>query len=857
MLESAHQAQTSGVDVVVGYVERHTRPDTLALLGGLEQIPTRSMTYRGTDLHEFDLDAALQRRPQIILVDELAHSNAPQSRHLKRYQDVEELLRAGIDVFTTVNVQHLESLNDLVAQITHIQVSERVPDFIFDSAAQIELVDIEPDDLITRLQTGKVYRQQQAAAALDNFFTRDNLSALREIAMRRTADRLSLQAQKTDNETAMKASEHILTCLSSSPTNPTVIRTAARMSEAFHSGFTALYVETAESKVLKGEDLKRLQSNIRLAEQLGARIATVYGEDLASQIAEYAKISGITKIVLGHTNHTTSPFSGKTLIDKLTHLLENVDIYIIPEVHMRYRKRSRFVKQPKMTFSWPDTAKSVGILVLATAISFAMYDAGLREASIITTYLLGVLLTGVWTNGYLYGIIVSLLSVVAFNFFFTVPRFSLSAIDPNYPITFIVMLIASLIATSLATRVKRQARQSAQKAYSMELLMNGNQLMQQGKDESDILKIAATQLSNLLDRPILYALLGRDDKMSFQVVPASEAQSLYRTINQEELAVADWVAKNGKHAGATTTTLTNAKNMYLAVRGNQGSMAIVGIPFQFYPHLDAFEKNLMIAMLEGCGLILERRRLRDEKQAAELEKQREQLRSNLLRAISHDLFTPLTSISGNAGVLLDTRITVDEETKREIYNSIYDDSMWLINLTENLLSTTKIENGSMQLNMSVELIDDVFREALSHVDRRSAEHHISVKLADDMLLANIDARLVIQVIINIVNNAIKYTPRGSHITLSARRDGARVRVTIADDGPGIPESAKQHLFDMFYIVSEDSPAADSRRGLGLGLSLCKSIVEAHEGTITVGDNTPHGAVFSFTLPLEEVSVQHE
>ena len=308
MLKAAHQAKKQGIDIVVGYIERHTRPDTLALLEGLEQLPNKEVAYKGIKIKEFDLDTALKRHPQIILVDELAHSNAAGCRHTKRYQDVEELLRAGIDVYTTVNVQHLESLNDLVASITQIAVSERIPDSVFDSADQVELVDIEPDDLIARLQSGKVYRKNQASRALNHFFTRDNLAALREIALRRTADRLSRNAQKSGNETVAKAGEHILICLSSSPSNAKVIRTAARMAEAFHSGFTALFVETPETKELKGESLKRLRDNLRLAEQLGAQIATVYGDDPAVQIAEYAKVSGITKIVLGRTNHKSTIF---------------------------------------------------------------------------------------------------------------------------------------------------------------------------------------------------------------------------------------------------------------------------------------------------------------------------------------------------------------------------------------------------------------------------------------------------------------------------------------------------------------------------------------------------------------------
>ena len=857
MLEAAHQAQKRGADVVVGYIERHTRPDTLALLEGLEQLPEKIVEYKGITLKELDLDAALQRRPNILLVDELAHSNAAGCRHAKRYQDVEELLRAGISVYTTVNVQHLESLNDLVASITHISVSERIPDSVFDSADQVELVDIEPDDLILRLQSGKVYQKQQASRALDHFFTKDNLAALREIALRRTADQLSKKAQKAENETAAKAGEHILTCLSSAPSNAKVIRTAARMAEAFHSGFTALFVETADTKELRGENLKRLRDNMRLAEQLGARIATVYGEDPAVQIAEYAKVSGVTKIVLGRTNHHASPLmKSKTLVDRLTSRMEDVDVYIIPDVQPLYKKKRALFHKPEQGFNWKDFGKSILLIIAATGTGFLFYELGLREANIIIVYLLGVLLTAIWTNGYFYGILVSLLSVVSFNFFFTIPRFSLTALDPNYPVTFLVMLLASCLSCSLATRVKRQARQSAQRAYYMELLMSSNQKMQQGQNEQEIIQIAASQLQSLLDRPILYALLEKDRQIRFRVVPASETEQVMGRITPEELGVADWVAKNDKHAGATTNTLSDAQNLYLSVRGNQEVMAVVGIPAKFYLPLDAFEKNLMIAILDECGLILERRKLRAEKQTAELETQREQLRANLLRAISHDLRTPLTGISGNAGMLMEKSFSLDESKKQEMYRSIYDDSMWLVNLTENLLSITRIENGTMPLRRNAELIDDIFHEALSHVDRRAMEHEIHVELADDMLMANMDARLIIQVIINIVNNAIKYTPEGSQICLSAKREKRMVRIEIADNGSGISDAVKRRLFDMFYTANAGGAGADSRRGLGLGLSLCKSIVEAHGGSITVRDNQPHGAVFSFTLPLEEVKIQN-
>lgn len=551
MLEAAHQAQKEGIDVVAGYIEPHARPDTLALLEGLETLPPAAINYRGIRLREFDLDLALQRKPQLILVDELAHTNARGSRHTKRYQDVEELLRAGIHVYTTVNVQHLESLHDLVSSITGIEVSERIPDRIFDRADQVELVDIEPDELMKRLQAGKVYRERQAKQALSNFFTADNLRALREIAMRRTADQLNHAAVQEGNGISARAGEHILICLSSAPSNTRVIRTAARMAEAFHSGFTALFVQTPETKELSGENLSRLRSNLHLAEQLGAQIATVYGTDPAVQIAEYARVSGVTKIVMGRINHKQAfPFGKKSLADRLIELTD-LDVYIIPDHQPRYKKPHGTPHPPKFRFTWNDTGVMLGTLLLSTGMGFLFHSAGFSESNIITVYILGVLLTAVWTSGYFYGALASFLSVAAFNFFFTEPRFSFQTDDSSYPVTFLIMLFSSIMANSLATRVKEQARLAVEKSYYTELLLESSQKLQQSQAELDCLRMTAEQLSRLFDRPVLYALSRGDAELSFRAEPP-EASPLLSQLGLEELGVFTTVTTS-----FTTGTINN------------------------------------------------------------------------------------------------------------------------------------------------------------------------------------------------------------------------------------------------------------------------------------------------------------
>ena len=845
MLEAAHQAQKEGVDVVVGYVEPHARPDTLALLEGLEVLSCREVDYRGIRLREFDLDGALARRPQLILVDELAHSNAPGCRHTKRYQDVEELLQAGINVYTTVNVQHLESLNDLVTSITGIVVNERIPDHVFDRANQVELVDIAPADLEKRLEEGKIYRQRQAKQALENFFTAENLTALREIAMRRTADQLNRTAVQEKKGKAARAGDHILICLSSAPSNAKVIRTAARMAEAFHSGFTALFVQTPETKELSGENIKRLRSNLRLAEQLGAQIATVYGADPAEQIAEYARVSGITKIVMGRVNHRQHPWIGqKSLADRLIERTD-LDVYIIPDRQPLYKKPLGKLRKSRVRFSWRDAVVTLLCLAISTAVGFAFDWAGFSESNIITIYILGVLVTAVSTSGHLYGAANSLLSVLAFNFFFTEPRFTLQADGPSYPVTFLIMLSSSIIASSLASRVKEQARMAAEKSYYTELLLGSSQKLQTIRTEWDCLRLTAEQLSRMFDRPVIYALNDADKELDFRIEPADE-HTLLEKLSTEEIGVAKWVQKNNKHAGATTNTLPDSKWLFLSVRGTRGVMGIVGVPIAGYVVPDAFEKNLMVALLGECGLSQERIRLEEERNQIALQTQRESLQANLLRAVSHDLRTPLTNINGSVGILMGKDQPLKPEVREQLYTAIDDDTNWLINMTENLLAATQLETDRTKLKTAPELLEDLFQSAVRQLDRRARDHHISVDLEDQTLMASMNAGMIQRVIINMMNNAIQYTPKDSHIILSGTRRKDWVEISVSDDGPGIPDEAKKHLFDLFYTAEQGKP--DSKRGLGLGLHLCQSIVNAHGGTITVSDHAPSGTTFRFTLP---------
>ncbi len=857
MLEAAHTAKQQGIDVVAGYIEPHERPKTAALLNGLEVLPVKEVVYNGIVLHEFDVDAALKRSPELILVDELAHTNAEGCRHSKRYQDIKELLRAGIDVYTTVNVQHIESLCDMVASITEVVVRERIPDALFDHADQVELVDIEPQDLIERLKAGNVYGGNQARQAVENFFTVKNLTALREIALRRCADRVNIlteNARIKDNGD-YHTDEHILVCLSPSPSNAKIIRTAARMAFAFKGTFTALFVETPDFSVTGEENVKRLRSNMRLAEQLGAKIETVYGEDVPFQIAEYARLSGVSKIVIGRSSAARHHlFSKPTLTEKLIAHAPNLDIHIIPDTvsnasvyHLKKVKKKDFV-----VFSAADILKCIGILIVSSCIGRIFQKLGFDEANIITVFVLGVLVTAATIKHQVYSLLSSIVSVMVFNFLFTEPKFTLQAYDQGYPVTFVIMFFAALLTGSLAARIKSQAKQAAKSAYRTKVLFDTNQLLQQAKDKNEIVSVTSKQLIKLLGKDIVF-YLANDGKLEPPQTFSETEADLSGCISENEKAVAGWVFKNNKHAGATTETLSNAKCLYLAVRSTNMVYGVVGIVMDEFP-LDPFENSILLSILGECALALENEKNAREKQEAAVMAKNEQLRANLLRAISHDLRTPLTSISGNASNLLSNGDSFDRDTKQQLYMDIYDDSMWLINLVENLLAVTRIEEGRLNLRMSEELVEDVVKEALRHINRKSVEHSISFESEDEFLLAKMDARLIVQVIINIVDNAIKYTPPNSHIAIKAEKQGNKAVISISDDGAGIPDALKPRIFDMFY--SGANQIADSRRSLGLGLSLCKSIIHAHGGEIKVSDNLPQGTIFTFTLPAGEVKI-HE
>ena len=602
--------------------------------------------------------------------------------------------------------------------------------------------------------------------------------------------------------------EHVLVCLSSAPSNEKIVRTAANMAAAFQGQFTALFVETPAYEKMSVEDKQRLQQNRILAESLGAKAETVYGEEVAYQIAEFARLTGVTQIVLGRSTASKKRAFGKTsLTEQLIFYAPGIDIHIIPDYQIRTDYRYEKTQKQAEGEMIPNSLKSIGILLAATVLCLLFDELGFTDANMIMVYILGVLLISVVTSKKIYSMISAIGSVFLFNFLFTTPRFSFSAYETGYPVTFVVMFLTAFITATLAGQYKEQAKQAAKVAFRTQIVFDTNQMLTKAKDKATIIDITAKQLEKLLGRKVW---------------------------------IGDWQTISGDEF---------TKEERYKLQTGENEYGVVHIEGKEEP-LDAAENSILISIIGECALALENQKNAEEKEVAAIIAKSEQLRANLLRTISHDLRTPLTSISGNASNLLNNSNFFDEDTKRQLYQDIYDDSLWLISLVENLLSATRIEDGRMQLQLSSEVFSDIIEEALRHISRSADEHKIIFEGKDELLLVKADAKLIVQVIVNLLDNALKYTESDSEIVVNLKKTDDMAVFSLSDNGPGIPDEEKSRIFDKFYRGM--NKIADNRRSLGLGLYLCKAIIEAHGGKISVKDHEPKGTVFSFTLPLEEV-----
>lgn len=611
MLQAAHEAKKHNIDVVAGYIEPHARPDTEALAKELEAIPFLSVEYKGVKLKEFNIDLALKRKPQLILVDELAHTNAVGCRNEKRYQDVKELLQAGINVFTTVNIQHLESLNDLVGNITQVEVKERIPDSVFDHADQVEVIDIEPEDLIDRMKEGKIYKPQQAERALQHFFRREKLVALREITLRRTADRVNKIAIEERNilgNTEYHTGEHILVCISAAASSAKVIRTAARLAYAFHAQFTGLCVETPDTQQADEKTKAALKNHLEMAKALGAKIVTVFGSDVAYQIAEYAMVSNVSKVVVGRTNHSFFlSWPRQEIMEKLTHMAPNVDVYIIPDMKQskRYYKRGRKRKEE----GWKNILKDLGeitiVMALVTVVAYFMQQLHLPESNIIMTYILGVLFSSYIADKKVYAVYSSLVSVLLFNFFYTEPYFSLKAYDNGYPTTFAMLFIVGLFTSTLTRKLKQQNRESAKKAYRTEILLENSQKLRRCKSQIEVWNQVAEKVGQLLNLSLMIYPVKKDGLLDPPLLfprKGMDISDLTKCVNTQEKAVVQWVVANHHRAGACTHTLPTAQAMYVPIQDAEDVKGVMGILLEERRQIREFEYGLLIAMLNETGV---------------------------------------------------------------------------------------------------------------------------------------------------------------------------------------------------------------------------------------------------------------
>lgn len=600
MLNTAQQKSIEGVDVVIGYIENHDRPDTQNLTYGLEKKPTKEVIYKGHHFFEFDLDQALERHPQLILVDELAHTNAPSSRHKKRYSDIEELLRAGIDVYTTVNVQHIESLHDVVESITKVKVNERIPDYIFNDADDVKLIDVDINDLIDRLKQGKIYNKIQARRALENFFIKDNLIALREIAMRKCADRINLYA-KDENKQFLK--ENILVCLGTSPTNQKVIRTASKMAQAFHGEFIALYVD---SKELDYKALEQLKKNISLAKELQANIVSTYGDDIAYQISQYAKTAGVSKLVLGRSYQKKSILYKPTIVDKLTKLSPNLDIYIIPDNNSSRQNFNKYQYKSSFRFSTRDTCISMVTLLVITLLAYLAQIMGFDMTTILLLYVLSSCIIGSLTLLPIYSFVIPFINVCLINYLFINPKYSLEIISSEYVVVLIVMIVVSVIINGLNFKLKKEKNSASLRAYSMEVLLETSQKLQQAKTYNDVMKETCIQLNKWLKRIIIFYPVNRKmlDK-PYIYNSNADFDNVNIFLTEKEKTVAKWVYVNNKNAGPTTSTLQEANALYLSIRRNNKIYGVIGIDMISNPTLSQYEKNLIKTILNEVSLAMD------------------------------------------------------------------------------------------------------------------------------------------------------------------------------------------------------------------------------------------------------------
>lgn len=852
MLEAGHRLQQEGIDVLVGHVDTHGRKETEALVQGLRVLPPRWVIHRNTKLREFDLDAALERHPAVILVDELAHTNASDARHPKRWQDVMELLEAGIDVYTTLNVQHIESLNDVVAQITYVRVRETIPDAVLERANEIELIDLPPDELLNRLREGKVYIPEQAQQALQHFFRKGNLLALRELALRSTAQRVDVDVQAYRKahgiETTWHATERILVCVTPNPMAERLIRAGKRISTHFQAPWVVLRVESPQQKQLSERQQSQLQQNLQLAESLGAEIAIVHRSLVSEGILEYARIHNITKILVGKPMRSRwLELLFGSVVDSVIRGSGNIDIFVITEQATQELPESRPLQPPKIQKAWPYVAACLGV-ALATGLGL-LVSRRYQMAEAVMVYLLSILGVAI-RYGRGPSVLASVLSVGLLDFFFVEPYYSLQFHDPKYLFTFLTLLVVGLVVSQLTYRVGWQVQSARKREQHTAVLYRMSQKLSLAQNKRQLAEWAAMHLADLFHARLV---VGVAASPKIPTEPASVSVTglewmvpfAEETWETRERGIAEWVFFHGKPAGLGTDTLPASRALYLPLLVAGECIGVLGVlPERKEGFQEVETRRLLQALCDQIALGLERCLLLDTSQQAALRNEKDQLRSTLLRAVSHDLRTPLTVMTAAASNLLSRADFPATPSQRELLQTIVQEGEHLHRLIRNLLDMTRLESGGVSLQKTWLPIEEVVGSALHHVEKWLDQHPVQLDIPQSAVLVPMDGGLIEQVLVNLLENAMKHTPPGTPIEIHSRASRDLVNFVVADRGPGLPLGKETEVFEPFV---RGQSRADG--GVGLGLAICKGIVEAHGGTIGAMNRRGGGASFYFTLPI--------
>ncbi|MES0035534.1 sensor histidine kinase KdpD [Mesorhizobium sp. M0046] len=847
MLMSGRARLADGVDVVIGIVETHGRKETQTLVEGYEVIPRLEIDYKGRILEEMDLDAILARHPALVLVDELAHTNVAGSRHPKRYLDVQEILTHGIDVYTTLNIQHVESLNDVVAQITRVRVRETVPDSIIDQADDIEIIDLTPDDLIKRLEEGKVYFPNTAQRAIENYFSPGNLTALRELALRRTAQRVDEQLLNHMQAHAIPgpwaAGERVLACVDARPGGAARIRYARRLADRLRAPWTALHVDTPRSAAMSEEDKDRLATQLRLAEQLGAEVTTIPGQNVAQDIVRHATANNFTHIVIGRpTRSRWRELIEGSLTYELIRDAGNISVHVISGTDQGTDAPSKNVsaateqKQFQVRPYLLATAYVMGSLAFSTVL-----DQFLDVRNLAIVFLLAVLTSAV-TGGLWPALYACVVSALAFNYFFLEPRYTLTIRDPESIVALAVFLVVAVIASNLTARVQRQAIAASSRARATEDIYQFSKKLAGAGTLDDVLWATAFQIALMLKLRVVL-LLPEDGTIAVKAgYPPDD------TLAEADIAAARWAWEHNRAAGRGADTLPGAKRLYLPLRTGRTAVGVVGLDNDKQgPLLTPEQQRLLDALADQAAVAIERIQLVADVDRAKLAAEADRLRSALLTSISHDLKTPLAAIMGAAGTLREFEAALPEQDRAELLSTVLDESERLNRFIANLLDMTKIESGTMQPNYAFHYVGDIVGSALHRARKIVGEHKTDIDIPSDLPMLRLDPVLFEQVLFNLLDNAAKYAPPGSTIRLQAWADHGFVILQIMDEGPGIPPADLERVFDTFYRVRKGDQV---RAGTGLGLSICRGFIEAMGGTISAANRTDRsGAVFTIRMQV--------